>query len=847
MKSKRFNRSMVFGTVLAWTAAVVVTSLPAALGAQAASAAAKTVTASVPITPVAASNLTPGTAGMALRSGSTGAPVAPQRAALPSTGRPSDGSPSTASQTPAANAANNLIMGSGPSIISPTIYNVFWLPSALHYESAASAASDTSYENLLNRWAGDLGGTDYYNIVTQYPGSNGTPMNSVSFGGSWVDTTAYPHTGTQANPLSDADIQGEATAAAGHFSVTPNLNRIFLVYTAFNIFECQTSTSDCNFFKMGHANAYCAYHFDFGSDPTVYAFMGNDAMSGDPGGCSNGVAPNGDAAADAEISSATHEFIESVTDPEINNWLSSVATGQQEIGDLCNRNDGPHNVLAPGADVYLHGHPYDVQQQWSNAVSGCATDLNPAMNGIVPPALTITKSAPATAVTAQQIGYSVTVTNPSDTDAAQLTAVTDTLPAGVSYVPGSASSTPSSTSPLTWSLGTLAVHDSTTITFDATSNPATVSNCAGDSWDDQLQISSFTGGGTGGACAATVISRAATTTVVSSDHNPSVFGQPVTLSATVTVNSPGSGTPTGMVSFLDGASPLGSCTLMSGSCSLSPVSSFSVTTHSITATYGSDPNFLGSTSAMFSQVVKKAPTTTTLTANPSGSAGFGGPVTFTATVAPAPPSTNPPAQPTGNVQFLVDGASVQTVGLNASQQASVTTSALLPGSHMVTANYGGDGNFDSSTASISYLVTCSVTITGNHSGAIQAAGHSVCIVNAVVTGQVSVAQGTSVAIVHSKIGGSITATTAPGQVEVCSSTIGGSVSVFAAQHLVAVGDPGDLSCGVNAIKGTLALESNTNGVEAIGNTVGNLVAFGNSGPGPYPGDSTTIAGNIIVP
>src|SRR4051812_32952282 len=143
---------------------------------------------------------------------------------------------------------------------------------------------------------------------------------------------------------------------------------MYLVYTPNNIFQCQTATSDCNFFKTGHTNAYCAYHFFFGAQPTIYAFMGSDGMFGNPGGCSNGVAPNGDAFADAETSSAAHEFIEAVTDPRIDNWLSSVATGQQEISDLCNRVDGPRNLLAPGADVYLGGHPYDLQQHWSNAV-----------------------------------------------------------------------------------------------------------------------------------------------------------------------------------------------------------------------------------------------------------------------------------------------------------------------------------------------------------------------------------------------------------------------------------------------------------------------------------------------
>ncbi len=881
-------------------------------------------------------NLAPGTTGMALRSGS-----AALSASAASSKRAQSASAPGASnaQSPAPVPGNDLIQGTGPIMKNPVIYNVFWLPTGHHYESDALASSDTRYENLINRWAADIGGSNYYNLVTQYPGSNGTPANAVTFGGSWVDTAAYPVAGTQAAPLLDSNIQAEATNAATTNGWVQDGNHIYLVYTGFNVFECQSAAGDCNYFPAGHTNAFCAYHFFFGGSPTIYAFMGSDDQSGEPGGCSNGQAPNGDAAADSEISSATHEFIESVTDPKIDNWLSSVATGQQEIGDLCNRVDGPNNVLAPGADVYLNGDPYDVQMQWSNAVHACATDLNGAHTGVVPPVLQITKSAPSNAVTGQQIPYSITVTNPSNTDASTLTTVTDTLPAGVTYVPGSANIAPTSTSPLTWNLATLAVHDTTTINFRATSNPQSVNNCANVAFDDQLQISAFTAGP---GCAATAIAQAstttavtstvnpsvfgqtvtlkatvtvnapgagipsggvqffdgatpigsgtlnganppsfsvitsslsvgshpitasyagdgnffggtsgtlnqvvhrdATTTVVTSNANPSVFGQPVTLTGTVTANAPGSGTPTGNLQFFDGPNPIGSGSLVAGHFAI-VVSTFNVATHPITAHYGGDGSFLASTSAVLSQVVNKAPTATSLTANPAGSVGFGHPVTFTATVSVPPPGAG---NPTGPVIFSVDGTPVQTVNLNVSEQASVTTSSLSPGSHLISAAYQGDDNFLASTGTLNYLVTCTVTVTGNHPGALLASGDSTCVVNATVGGSIIVPKGTSLAVINSTVNGSINATNQPNAIEVCGSHfVGGSVSVINAGGLVIVGDPGDANCAVNTVSGTLLLRNNTHGVEAIGNTVGGLVVSGNSGPGPFPGDGTTISGNII--
>jgi hypothetical protein len=75
-------------------------------------------------------------------------------------------------------------------------------------------------------------------------------------------------------------------------------------------------------------------------------------------------------------------------------------------------------------------------------------------------------------------------------------------------------------------------------------------------------------------------------------------------------------------------------------------------------------------------------TTTVNSLTTSGSpAIFGTPVTFTATL------TGNVATPTGTVRFFADGNLLGTGQLNASGQASVTTSALTVGTHTITANY----------------------------------------------------------------------------------------------------------------------------------------------------------------
>jgi len=180
------------------------------------------------------------------------------------------------------------------------------------------------------------------------------------------------------------------------------------------------------------------------------------------------------------------------------------------------------------------------------------------------------------------------------------------------------------------------------------------------------------------------VSQASTTTALTSSLNPSVFGQQVTFTATV---SPSSG-PTGTVQFFDGAISLGSVALSGGSATLT-TATLAAGSHSITASYGGNANFIGSTSSAVSQSVNQASTGTALTSSVDPSL-FGQPVTFTATI-------NPSSGPTGTVQFFDGISSLGTVALSGGT-ASLTTSALAVGSHFITATYSGDTNFTGSTS-----------------------------------------------------------------------------------------------------------------------------------------------------
>jgi len=111
-------------------------------------------------------------------------------------------------------------------------------------------------------------------------------------------------------------------------------------------------------------------------------------------------------------------------------------------------------------------------------------------------------------------------------------------------------------------------------------------------------------GSTSSVLTQTVNSLISSTTSLKSSLNPSVRGQQVTFTATVKPSS-GAGTPTGTVTFLDGSSTLGSSTLNASGVATFSTASLSVGTHSITARYGGDTNYNGSTSAVLSQTVKR--------------------------------------------------------------------------------------------------------------------------------------------------------------------------------------------------------------------------------------------------
>ena len=202
------------------------------------------------------------------------------------------------------------------------------------------------------------------------------------------------------------------------------------------------------------------------------------------------------------------------------------------------------------------------------------------------------------------------------------------------------------------------------------------------------------------------VDMASTLTALSSTTSPSVFGQPIVLTATVGAVAPGAGTPTGSVTFADGATGLGTANVAGGQAAIT-TAGLSVGGHNLTASYSGDGNFKSSTTS-FSQTVNQAPTATGVTssANPSV---FGQKVSFTATVCPVPPSTNATQSPSGTVAFTADGAATpfdtETISATSAPPGCQSATSTAVGSfsvatHPISVSYGGDSNFLGSSGSL---------------------------------------------------------------------------------------------------------------------------------------------------
>jgi hypothetical protein len=123
------------------------------------------------------------------------------------------------------------------------------------------------------------------------------------------------------------------------------------------------------------------------------------------------------------------------------------------------------------------------------------------------------------------------------------------------------------------------------------------------------------------------VNQATPTVTLMSSLNPALAQNSITFTATVASIA---GSPTGTVTFLDGATPLGTGTLNSGGVATLTTSNLSAGSHSITAAYGGDTNFTAVTSGVISEGVTDF--SLAISGNATGTAKAGVPAVFAFTV-----------------------------------------------------------------------------------------------------------------------------------------------------------------------------------------------------------------------
>jgi hypothetical protein len=286
------------------------------------------------------------------------------------------------------NAFTQVTNHGGPTLQNPVrVFLIFWAPPGVVFDTSA-ADGVGNFKSLFQRFIGDLSGSSYANILTQYPGACGQNQCVITngagafvLGGSWTDSQDYPGgRGTHDNPLQDSDIRSEVTRAIAQNFWTVDNNAVFFVvtgvFTSTGALVEECSGWSCTF------NLFCAYHDYFSSagNNIRYGYI-SDGGAREDRGCDFGVATNfratydeaainGQVSSDRAVAALSHELFETITDPEFSGWYDDHLLGG-EIGDLCSQ--------IP-AIVVMNGNSYNVQQQWSRANSPiCVSSFGPTV------------------------------------------------------------------------------------------------------------------------------------------------------------------------------------------------------------------------------------------------------------------------------------------------------------------------------------------------------------------------------------------------------------------------------------------------------------------------------------
>jgi hypothetical protein len=272
--------------------------------------------------------------------------------------------------TQAAAHANPHKGGSGPNLVyhggkvlrTNRTVAIYWGP---------SSDFASGYDSVINQYFGDVAAasgssSNVYSVLNEYYDFTGSIAYSSTFDGALYDNSAYPTSGCSdavaatSVCLSDSQIRAEVQKMVKG----PDANTTYFVFTGRGAGSCY-SLGSCAF------SQYCAYHSNVTVGGTTVQYANQPYTDTVPAACDAGYYPNGQSTeADPTINVVSHEHRESINDPLGNAWYDNRG---YEGSDKCAWNFG--TLSGSGANRYnqtIGSHNYALQQEWSNAVSGCA-------------------------------------------------------------------------------------------------------------------------------------------------------------------------------------------------------------------------------------------------------------------------------------------------------------------------------------------------------------------------------------------------------------------------------------------------------------------------------------------
>ncbi len=237
------------------------------------------------------------------------------------------------------NSPWNLTYLGGPFVTSATSWNIYTNCAV----SCWSTGSLTPATLLF-----DLNRSSLIQVANQYLGEDAAGQFSVQ-----QLSTTYTFTDNTAQLSDIFNIIASAVASTGATGYT-NIYHVFLppgTDMCINSTECYSPDNLSTF-------EFCAFHasVDFGSTHVLFSVQPYQAVPGCP-------LPTQTRLIDATASTLSHEFMEAVTDPDGDAWVS-LLTGN-EVADLC------FGFRVP---VRLNRHVYVVQQFYSNQIQDCTSN-----------------------------------------------------------------------------------------------------------------------------------------------------------------------------------------------------------------------------------------------------------------------------------------------------------------------------------------------------------------------------------------------------------------------------------------------------------------------------------------